>query len=110
MVAGAEFAGAADQAVELLQAGSELHELVVTEMGELWCETAAQDVAGRFGDLHTERCRRGDVPAAVLGVRLAEQQFFGLEQLDLAADAGLGLAEAVGDGPLLDARVPLQHH
>lgn len=110
MVTGAEFAGATDGFVQVLQAGDQLHQPVVAEGRKIRTEAAAQNVVGGFGELHAERRRRGEVAAAVLRILLGDQQVFGLEQFDLAADAGFGLAEAGGDGALLDARVPFQHH
>ena len=44
------------------------------------------------------------------GSVLDDQQALGSEQFDLAADAGFSLAEIVGNGLLLDARIPFQHH
>ena len=55
------------------------------------------------------------VTAIIIRYWLGKRKFerrnaFGLQQFDLAANAGFGLAQTGGDSPLLDARVPFQNH
>ena len=68
----------------------------------------AQDGLGGFGDALAFEGQRGDVFAAVVGIGFALQQAAFLEQADLAADAGFGLAELKGDVFLLGGGVGLQ--
>jgi len=84
--------------------------LVFAEVRKVGGKVAPQDVGSRFSNLHAAERWSGNVFAAVLGVGFGNQQALAGQQLDLAADAGLGLTEAIGDAFLLDARIPLQHH
>ena len=68
MVAGAELAGPANDGVEFLEARDELHDLIFTETGELGAETATHDIAGGFGNLHSEGCWRGYVLALIVWI------------------------------------------
>lgn len=110
MVTGASAAGLTDDAVEVLHAIDDLQQLVLAQAGKVGAKAAAQDVAGGLGNLHSQRCRYSDVLATVVRIYSGLEQGLGLEQLDLAADGGLALAERVGDGTLLDTRIPLQDH
>ena len=109
MVAGAGVAGTANQHVQMLQAGDQLHRLVFAQGRKFGAETAAQDVAGCFGDLHAEGGGDGDVFATIVGIGFDGNQAFALQDFQLAANAGFGLAQGISDGFLLYARVPLQH-
>ena len=110
MVTGAKAARTADDAVQVLQTSNQLQELIIAETGEFRPEITAHNGAGGFGDLHAQRCQGSNMLAAVTRILPADEQISVLEQFDLAADAGLGLPQTVGDGSLLDAWVPFEHH